>query len=170
MIHIDPNHTDLTQPIPVDLTKIGSIHDSDNIWAVNKILASPVHYPVHASRRFTYGSASDPPSPPYDSSAESVTPRGNPKPFHNPPNTVLNIPDNPYSDPSLSYHYLSESSDSSDNEYYKQIPHAKNDKNKCQSKTHFDKPIKKCANITARILTDSYKSNVIWFKFEKDPL
>ena len=55
---------------------------------------------VHASPIFTYGSASDPPSPPYDSSAESVKPKGNTKPHNNPPNPVLNAPDEPDSDPS----------------------------------------------------------------------
>ena len=61
-------------------------------------------------------SANDSPSPPYDSSAETVTPRGNPKPRKKQPNPVLKVPYEPDSDPSLSDYSLSESSDSSDYE------------------------------------------------------
>ena len=52
-IHVDPNHTNLNQPIPVDLKNIGSIHDSANILTIEKILTSPVHSPVHNSPMFT---------------------------------------------------------------------------------------------------------------------
>ena len=48
-INVDLNNTNLNQPIPADLASIGSIHDSDNICAIEKILASPVHSPIHAS-------------------------------------------------------------------------------------------------------------------------
>ena len=65
-IHIDTNHTDSNQPIPDNSTNIGSIHDSENIHAIDNILTSLVHSTVHASRIFNYGSASDPPSPPHD--------------------------------------------------------------------------------------------------------
>ena len=91
-IHVDPNHIGSNQPIPADLTNIGSIHDSDNICAIEKILQSPVHSTVHASQIFNYGSASDPRSSPHDSSAESVTPRGNAKPHGNPFNPAPTIP------------------------------------------------------------------------------
>ena len=127
-IQFDTNHTDLNQPIPADLTYIISIHDSDYIHAIHKILASPVHSPVHASLIFTYGSTGDPTPPPHDTLTESVTPRDNPRPNKNPPNAVPNVPADPDSDPSSSDFPFSESSDSSDNKYYKQRQHAKKDK------------------------------------------
>ena len=46
-IHVDPNHTNWNQPIPSDSTNIRSIHDSADIRAIEKILASSVHSPVH---------------------------------------------------------------------------------------------------------------------------
>ena len=119
MVHVGTNHTDLNQPIPVDSKNIGSIHDSANICALENILASPVHSPVQASPIFTHGIASDPMSPSHDSSAESVTPKLIYKPGDNPPNLVLYVPSDPDSYPILSYYSLSESSNSSDNEYYK---------------------------------------------------
>ena len=100
MIHVDTNNTDHNQPIPADLTKTRSIHDSVNIFAMEKILASLVNYPAHTSLIFNYGSTSDPPSPPHDSLAEILTPKGNPKPRKNPPNPVTYVPADPYSDPS----------------------------------------------------------------------
>ena len=112
LIHVDPNHTDLNQPITADLSNIGSIHDSDSIISIEKNLESPVHYPVHASPIFTYGSANDPLLPTYDLSSESVTTKGNPNTCNNPTNPVPYIPDDPDSDPSLLYSTLSESSDS----------------------------------------------------------
>ena len=63
------NHTELNQPIPDDSTNIGSIHDSDNICAMEKILASPINSTVYASPIINYGSESDPLSPPHDSSS-----------------------------------------------------------------------------------------------------
>ena len=80
-----------------------------------------VHSPVHVSPIFNYRSASNPPSPPHDSSAESVTPKGSPKPRINPPNQVPHVPSDPNSDPSLSGSSFSDSFDSSDNDYSKQI-------------------------------------------------
>ena len=58
-IHVYLNHTNSNQPIPADSTNIGSIHDSDDIRAIEQILASLVNYPVHTSPIFTYGSVSD---------------------------------------------------------------------------------------------------------------
>ena len=46
----------------------------------------------------------------------------------------------------------------------------KNDKNKHQSKNHFNDSIKKCANLKAKVLTATYKSKVVNFKLYKDPL
>ena len=69
-IYLHPDHNKSNQPIPYDLTNIGSIHHSDNIFEIENILAPPVHSPVHAPPIFNYGNASDPPSPPQDSSAE----------------------------------------------------------------------------------------------------
>ena len=68
-IHVDMNHTNSNKPIPSDSKNIGLIYDSDDILTIENILASPVHSPVHASPIFTYGAASDPPSPPHNSSA-----------------------------------------------------------------------------------------------------
>ena len=76
--------------------------------------------PVPASPIFTYGRASDPTSLSHDSSAESVTPKVNPKPFDNSLNTVPNLPEDPDSDPSSSDSSLPDLSDSSDDKYYKQ--------------------------------------------------
>ena len=74
-----------------------------------------VHTPplVPASPIFTYGIASDPTSPFHDSSAEIVTPKGNPKPHNNTPNEVPNVLAEPDSDPSLSDSSSSDLSDSS---------------------------------------------------------
>ena len=114
--------------------------------------------------------ASDPPLPPHDLSAEIVTPIVNPKPCKIPPNLVPNVPADPDSDPSLSDFSSLESSDSSDEKYYKQRWRAKKDRNKRRSKTRFDQPINKCANLTYKILTTAYKLKVIRFKLDKDPL
>ena len=76
-INVHPNHTNSNQLIPDNSTNIGSINYSANILAIEKILVSPVYSLVYASPIFTYGSASDPPSLPHDSSAESMTHKGN---------------------------------------------------------------------------------------------
>ena len=101
-IHVDTNQTDLNKPIPANLKNIGSIHDSDDICAIEKILTSPVHSPVPTSPIFWYWRASDPPSPFHESSAEIVTPKVNHKPCNNPPNPVPNVPYDLDSDPTLS--------------------------------------------------------------------
>ena len=49
-----------------------------------------------------------------------MTTKLNPKPRYYPPNPVTNVPYDPDSDPSFSDSSLSDSSDSSDDEYYKQ--------------------------------------------------
>ena len=74
-INIDPNHTDSNQPIPDDSTNIGSVHGSADVCAIENILASRVHSPVHASPIFTYGSAIESLTPLHDSSEQSVTPK-----------------------------------------------------------------------------------------------
>ena len=86
LIHADLNHTDSNQPIQENPTNIRSIHYSANIHAIENILASPVHYPVHASPIFICGSASDPTSPPHDSLVENVTPKGKRKKYQ-----IMNI-------------------------------------------------------------------------------
>ena len=126
--------------------------------------------PVPASPIFTYGRASDPPSLSHDSPEESVTPKVNPKPFDNSLNTVPNLPEDPDSDPSSSDSSLPDLSDSSYDKYYKQRRRAKKYKNKHQSKTRFDEPIKKCANLTDKLHTAAYKSKVIKLKLYKDTL
>ena len=67
-INVDLNHTDLNLPIPDNLTKTGSIHDSHNIHEIEKIFSSPVQflhtpYTAPASQIFTYGTESDPQTP-----------------------------------------------------------------------------------------------------------
>ena len=57
-----------------------------------------------------------------------MKPKGNPTPHNNSPNTVPNLPADPDSDPSFPYSSLLYSSDSSENEYYKQKRCAKNNK------------------------------------------
>ena len=104
-------------------------------------------FPVPAPKIFTYGTASDPPLPSHESSAERVTPKGNPTTHKNPPNTVLNVPSDPDSYPSLLDTSSLDSNDSLENEYYKQRKLAKNNKKKGQSKTCFHDHIKKCANL-----------------------
>ena len=85
-------------------------------------------------------------------------------------NPVPNLTADPDSDPSLSDSYLSESSESLDDEYYKQRRRTKKDINKFRSKMCFNDPIKKCAKLTTKVLTSEYKSKVIDFKLDKDPL
>ena len=169
------NHTYSNQPIPADSTNIISINHSANIHTIEKILILPVHLvltppSVPASPIFYYGIASDPPSPSHDSSSESVTPKLNPLPRNNPPNMVPNITVEPDSDPISSYSSLSDSYDSSDNEYYKRIQRAKKHKNKRRSKTCFDDSIKKRATITSNLLIFGYKSKNIKFKLDEGPL
>ena len=84
---------------------------------------SPVHslysyHPVLIPRIFTYGT-SDTPSPSHESSAEIVTPKGNPTPRNNPTNLVQNIPADPDSYPSFSDSSSLGSSDSYDQNCYK---------------------------------------------------
>ena len=90
------------------MINIISIHDSADIYTIENILAFKVHSLVHASPIFTYGSASDPPTPSHDSPAESVTPKVHPNPRNNPPNPVPYVPADPGSDPSLSDSSLSD--------------------------------------------------------------
>ena len=175
MIHVDPNHTESNQPIPEDSTNILSINDSADICLIKNILSSPVHlvnttYLVPDPQIFTYGIASDPQSPSYDSSSESVTPKGNTTPRNNPHNPVPKVPAEPDLYPSLSDYSLSDSADSSDKDYYKQRRCAENNNNKCWSKTCFDEPIKKCANLTSGLFTDVQKSKVRKFKLDEDTI
>ena len=137
------NHTNSIQTIPADSINIGSIHDSSDIRAIEYILTLPVHSLVPASPIFFYGSASNPSSLLYDSSAEIVTPKVIPKLPNKPPNPVLYLIAEPDSDPSSSDYSLSESSDSSGGKDYRILRCAKKDKNKCCSKTCFNDPIKK---------------------------
>ena len=106
------------------MTKIGPKNDSDSC-AIENILVSSVHSLFHASPIFTYGGESDPPSPPNDSSSVSVTPKGIPKPRNNPLNLVLYVSDYQDSEPSLSDSSSLNSSNSSDNDCYKQRQRAK---------------------------------------------
>ena len=80
----------------------------------------------------------------------------NPNPYNNPPNPVTYQSADPDLDPSSSDSSFSESSDSPDDEYYKRIWRAKNDKNKRQSGARFDDPIKKCVKLTYKLLTTEY--------------
>ena len=78
------------------------INGSENICAIENILVSPVHSLVHTSPIFLRGIASDPPSLLHYLSAESVTPKGIPKPHDKPPNMVPYVPTRQDSDPILS--------------------------------------------------------------------
>ena len=82
-----------------------------------------------------------------------MTPKGNPTPCNNPPNHILNVPAESDSDPGFSDSSWSDSYDSSDDEYYKRIQHAKNNKKKQWNKTRSGDPIKKYAKLTANLLT-----------------
>ena len=132
---------------------------------------SPLHFypPLPIPWTLTYGTIV-PPSPSHDSSAEIVTPEGNPTPHNNPQNPALNVPADPGSDPSFSNYSLSYPSDSSDGEYSKQRQQMKNYKKNCQSKNSFNDTIKKCAKLTAKLLTAAQKWNVIMVKWYEDPL
>ena len=77
-----------------------------------------LHPPVIAPRMVNYGT-SDPPSTLHESPSESVTPQGKLTPHNNPLNLVLNIPSDPYSDPSSSYSSLLNPSDLLDGDYFK---------------------------------------------------
>ena len=99
-----------------------------------------------------------------------MTPKSNPMQRNSPPNPVQNLPSNPDSDPGLSYSSSSDSSDSSDYGYTKLGRHMKKNKNKSQSKNLFNDPIKKCKNVTFKILKYVYNLKVIKFKLDEDPL
>ena len=107
LIHVDPNHTNLNQPIPYYSTNIGSINYSANINVIEKIFSLPVHlvhtpYPVPTPQIFTYGTEIEPRSPLHDSSAECVTSKRHLTPHNNLPNPVPNVPADPGSDPIFS--------------------------------------------------------------------
>ena len=65
---------------------------------------------------------------------------------------------------------MSDSYDSSDDEYDKIVRLAKNNKEKHHSKACFGDPIKNYANLVDNITTDIYKSNFIKLKCDEDPL
>ena len=99
-----------------------------------------------------------------------MTPKVNPTPLNNPPNPIPNVPADPDSDPSSSDSSISYFSHLSDDEFYKQRQHAKKNKKKRRNKIHFRYPIKNCANIKDKVLKSAYKSKVINFKLDEDPL
>ena len=144
LIRVTPNHAESNQLIQDDSTKIGSINDSANILAIEKMLswsgkskdatahASPTGTNTHAlpvnlvrtpslvptpRTFFTCATASDVKLIPHDSSSESVIHKGNPTPSNNPPIPVPNVPADPDSDPSLLDYSLSDSFYLSVNEY-----------------------------------------------------
>ena len=58
---------------------------------------------------------------------------------------------------------LSSDSDSTNNSYYR--------RKRCKKKSHKKTdPIKLCARLTAKLITTAYKSNIIRFKLDEDPL
>ena len=91
-----------------------------------------------------------------------MTSKGNPKPRTNPP-YVPNITADPDPDPGSSYPSSYDTFESSDNKYYKQGWCAKEKKH--QIRTRFDDPIKKCANLTAKLLIDSYNQRSLSSNF-----
>ena len=63
----------------------------------------------------------------------------------------------------LSDPYSSDNSDSSNDSHYR--------RNRCNNKKHWKKdPIRLCATLTEKLLTTAYKSNIIRFKMDEDPL
>ena len=119
---------------------------------------------------FTYGTqfpsypppqSNDPSLPP------SVTPTGNYTPCNNPPKPVIHVPNDPDSDPSSLDSSFSGSSDWSDSRYFNWIQHKGK---KRWSKSRNNGPIKKCANLTSKLLKYTYNSKVAWFKLDKNPL
>ena len=129
-----------------------------------------IHLLHFAPQIFTYGTASDPLSQSHYQSSESNLPKGNPTPFNNPPNPVPDMPAYLDSDPSQSDSSLSGSSHSPNDNNYKRRQCANNNKNKLRNKTCFHDPIKKCANLKAKVIISAYKSKVIKFKLDEDPL
>ena len=89
-------------------TCASSIHTYHTPFSINALHSYP---PVMTPQIFTY-ETSDPPLPLHDSSAESVTPKGNPTLRNNLPNLVPNVPSDPDSDPVSSDSYLYYSYDS----------------------------------------------------------
>ena len=80
-----------------------------------------------------------------------MTPKGNPMPHKNQPNTVLNVPDDPDPDPSLSDYFSLELSDSSGAGYPKQGIYTKN------KKTNFGvKRVSTTLSISKKILQLKY--------------
>ena len=144
---------------------VSSKHKAHTTSTVNEL---HLHLTVPSPQIFTYRT-SDPPSTLHNSSEESVTPKRITKPINNPPNLVPNLPSDPDSDPDSSDSSLSVFSDSSGDKYYKQRQLMKNNKNKCRSKKRFDH-INKCAKLTAKLFTYAYKSKVVKFKLDEDPL
>ena len=69
-------------------------------------------------------------------------------------------------DPKFSY-LLSRDSDSSENDNYKHRRHKKKKKYRKRKKQD---PIKLCAELIAKLLTTGYKSKVLQFKLDEDPL
>ena len=82
-----------------------------------------------------------------------MTPKGNPTPRNNPPNTVTNVPSDPDSYPTLLDYSSLDSYDSSDNDYSKKMRHIKN----APDYKEFQRPYKKCARLTSKPITDAYK-------------
>ena len=99
-----------------------------------------------------------------------MTPKGNTRTHNIPLHRVPNILADPDSDPSLSDASLSDSEDSSDNDYSEKRRRTDRNENKFWSTKHFNEPIKKCANITDKLLTAMYKSKAIKFKLDEDTL
>ena len=94
-----------------------SIHTAHTSYPLHLLHFYP---PIPDPQTFTYG-ISDPTSPSYESSTESVTPKRNPIPRNNPPNFVPNVPADPDSDQILSDSSSSNSFKSSHVKYTKQI-------------------------------------------------
>ena len=76
------------------------------------------------------------------------------------------LPEDPDSDPNSSDSSLSDSGSSGDSNY----KHRKRENKKKQWKRKKQDPIKLCPNLTANLLTTAYKSKVLRFKLDQDPL
>ena len=152
-----------------DSTKTRSIND----WANNCIIENILLYPVHlVNTRYLvptplivfYGTNSDPTHQQKVWHLKKILRHATTHPIHYQTYELNRI------QIQVCQILLFRIHNSSDDEYQKRKWHAKKNKNKCQSKTSFNDPTKKCATLTTMLITYTWKSKVIKFKLDEDPL
>ena len=140
--------------------------------AHNNVSSIHTHYLLtvpHYKNKFHYGKNYSP-SPFYGQSSQAIiTPTEKSTPCNNPPKQVPYVPIDPNSYPSLLDSSLLDSYDSSDSGYSKLGQRTHTHKKFC-IKNFNDDSIKKCANLTAKLLKYAYNSRVTKFKLDEDPL